>query len=102
MCCGGVQSLNVTEQGHTPHYPVVWIGSMSWGGRSAQAHSCDVGQVSTTWLLVDWAHVELRIPEVVSGVDSIQVNDWEGSEQDLGWWLCEPSTPPIPAGSVQI
>ena len=75
---------------------------MSRRGRSTQADGSDVCEVCTSWLLVDRAEVELAVPQVVRGVDSVEVDDRERSEKDLGWWFHEATALAIPACSVQV
>ena len=60
--------LDVTEQSHTPEYPVVRV----LGG--LELHGSDVGQVRPDRLLVDGALVHPGVPPC-SAVDGVDVDD---------------------------
>ena len=54
-CPAVMRSLDVTQQGHAPQYPVVWSQS------GPQVHGCDVVHVCPHWLLIDRTGVQTRI-----------------------------------------
>ena len=101
MCPNGVL-LYVTEQSHPPQDPVLWVSGMSRGGGCTQTDCCDVRQVSASWLLVDWAEVELGVSKMVRGVDCIQVDHRERGEEHLGRWLHQTTALAVPASTIQV
>lgn len=87
--------FDVTEQGNPTQDPVVW-----WLD-CRQHHCCDVVQVCARWLLVDGAHIKLRMRRG-SGVDSKHVNDRQGCKQHFGWGLDETGVLSVPASTINV
>lgn len=69
--------LSVTEKSHAPQDPVIWV----FVGLEQQWE--DVGQVSTSWLLVHRALVVVGCLRLFR-VDCKDVHDWYVSVEDLG------------------
>ena len=85
--CTGVgyhnKLLSVTEQSHSPEYPVFW-----WLVVALQANGRDIGEVSATWLLVDWTQIELWVSDILLQVHCKYVDDGDGNKQHFWSGLC--------------
>ena len=80
-------SLDVTQQGHSPQYPVAGVAGQCRCRWSLEHYCCDVGEVSAAGLLVHRALVQLAVVGVLGGVHCVEVDHWEGREEDLGLLL---------------
>lgn len=88
MLLNQLELLYVTQQSHTPQCPVVWVGHMGRVVWSFEAHCCDICEVRSSGLLVNWAGVEFGVSLVVICIDSIEVYHWQRREQHFGHGLC--------------
>ena len=102
ICSCHTCSLDVTEQGHSSHNPVVRVSCPGRRGWCAQTDCCDVGKVSAPRLLVNRTEVQLGVPQVVGGVDGIQVDHREGSEEYLGRRLHQTAALTVPPSTIQV
>ena len=94
--------LDVTQQSHASQYPVVGVAGQCWCRWSLEGHCCDVGEVSAAGLLVHGALVQLAIVGVLGRVHRIQVDHWEGREEDLGLLLHQTAVFAVPASPVLV
>ena len=69
-------SLDVTQQGHSPQYPVAGVAGQCRCRWSLEHYCCDVGEVSATGLLVHRALVQLAVVGVLGGVHCVEVDHW--------------------------
>ena len=87
--------LNVTQQGDTAQNPVIWILI------GFQVHTCNIRQICSPWFLVYRALVHPRIS--ASGrVNSVDMNDRHGCEENLLSGFHKFAASAIPPGSVKI
>ena len=86
--------LSVTEESHAPSDPVVWIL------HALEHQGSDVGEVGAPWLLVHWTHVQLGVQSILC-VHSIDMHNWDGSEEHFGGGLSEAAVLTIPTSTIQ-
>ena len=67
-----------------------------------QTDSGDVGQVRTTWLLVNGTHVELWVLNVLLEVDGKDVDDGNRDKQHLRGGFCQTSVLLVPPGTIEV
>ena len=92
----GSELLGVTEQCHSPQYPVFRRLVVA-----LQANGGDIGEVGATWLLVDRAEIELWVSDILLQVHCKYVDDGDGNKQHFWRGLCQASILLVPSSSIQ-